>query len=198
MPPVRRLLAAAALAASPALALAQTAPLKPDGSLRYALGGGGSYVSGTTATAASANIGGEGAFATDDSRWRFGGKALWTRVGSQTASDSVTLMLMPGIAASLAARHLVPPEDFAVSGATRRDGVRGVFETGVAIAMSPFCSVNVGLTHRYDGNLGLKASDTLFVTGDRAEAALTTAAASARRSASQPTRTTFSMLVPPG
>src|SRR5207302_1831169 len=71
---LRRFAAASALALMPAVALAQAmlmtpavpvaavavnAPLKPDGALRYALGAGGAYASGTMAALASANVGGE-------------------------------------------------------------------------------------------------------------------------------------------
>ena len=52
MTPLFRLLAASLVAAAPAFTFAQTAPIKPDGSLRYALGGPlGVLV--TAATAAS-------------------------------------------------------------------------------------------------------------------------------------------------
>ncbi|MEO5845125.1 MAG: hypothetical protein ABIQ33_09815 [Caldimonas sp.] len=162
MPPLRRSLAACALAALPSLALAQSALLKPDGSIRYALGVGASYLSGTTATAATANIGGEGAFGTPDNRWRFGGKALWSRSGSQSMSESITVMLVAE------SQHRWQGETWfrqrlALFPATRAgEGVRGILDTGLAIAMSPLCSVNVGVTQRYDSIVGM--GDTQFVT----------------------------------
>ena len=30
--------------------------------------------------------------------------------------------------------------------------------------MTPLCNVNLGLTYRYDSDVGLKSGDTLFVT----------------------------------
>ena len=91
-----RFLALCALAAAPALAAAQTAPLKADGAFRYALGGGGSYASGWTGTLASANVGGEGVIATTDSRLRFGAKALWSRMIGETASATVCHLIPAG------------------------------------------------------------------------------------------------------
>jgi len=152
MTPLRRTLAACGLAALPALALAQSAPLKPDGSLRYALGGGGSYVSQTTATAASANIGGEGAFATLDSRWRFGGKALWTRGGTQTMTETVTVMLVEESQHRWQGSTWFRQKLSLFPALRAGDGVRGILDTGLAIAMTPLCSVNLGVTHRYDSN----------------------------------------------
>ena len=164
MTPVRRLIAASLLAAAPGLALAQSAPLKPDGSIRYALGGGGSYVSGTTANAATANIGGEGAFATTDMRWRFGGKALWARSGTETISESVTLMLMAEAQQRWGGATWFRQKVSLFPALRPGEGVRGVFDTGMAIALTPICNVNLGLTQRYDSNVGLKAGDTLFMT----------------------------------
>ncbi len=161
---LRRSLFALALAALPALAVGQPAPVKPDGSLRYALGAGGSYLSGTTATAATANIGGEGVLATIDNRWRFGGKALWSRSGSETMTENVTVLL---VEESQHRWHggMWFRQKLSLFPALRAgESVRGIFDTGLAIAMSPLCSVNLGVTQRYDGSAGLKASDTLFST----------------------------------
>ncbi len=46
-------------------------------------------------------------------------------------------------------------------------GYRGVFDSGLAVAMTPLLSLTVGFTYRYDSDpgLGLKKGDTLFVTG---------------------------------
>ena len=80
-------LLACALAAVPGLALAQ-ATVKPDGQFRYALGAGASYSSGNT-EAASANLNAEGVRATQDSKWRFGAKALWARDDGRTTAENV-------------------------------------------------------------------------------------------------------------
>ena len=63
--------------------------------------------------------------------------------------------------------HDVPPEADAVSGAAPGGGYRGVFDTGLAVAMTPKLSLTVGLTYRYDSDpgVGFKKGDTLFVTG---------------------------------
>ena len=87
----RATLAACALAAAPVLAFAQAqATVKPDGHLRWALGAGASYSSGNT-SAASVNVSGEGVRATEDSKWRFGGKALWSRDEGTTTAENVAL-----------------------------------------------------------------------------------------------------------
>ncbi|MDQ6685066.1 MAG: DUF481 domain-containing protein [Pseudomonadota bacterium] len=46
-------------------------------------------------------------------------------------------------------------------------GYRAVFDTGLAVSMTPRLSLNVGLTYRYDSDpgAGLRHNDTLFVTG---------------------------------
>jgi len=46
-------------------------------------------------------------------------------------------------------------------------GYRGVFDSGLAVSMSPRLSLTVGLSYRYnsDPGVGLKKGDTLFVTG---------------------------------
>jgi len=86
-----RLLAAAALAAAPALSVAQAqATIKPDGQFRYALTAGASYASGNT-NASSLNITGDGVRATSDSKWQFGGKALWGRTEGVTTAESLAL-----------------------------------------------------------------------------------------------------------
>ena len=82
-------LAICLLAALPALAAAQ-ATVKPDGEFRYAIGAGASYSSGNT-SAASANLGADGVRATADSKWRFGGKALWARTDGTTTAENFTL-----------------------------------------------------------------------------------------------------------
>jgi hypothetical protein len=164
MTPLRRLLAAFALATAPALLLAQTAPVTPDGSLRYAIGGGGSYVSGTSATEARANLGGEGAFATSDSRWRFGGRALWSRSENETITKSVQLMLVEESQHRWRGNTWFRQKIAFFPALRGGESVRGVFDTGLAIAMSPLLSVNLGVTQPYDSGTGLKASDTSFRT----------------------------------
>lgn len=46
-------------------------------------------------------------------------------------------------------------------------GYRALFDSGLAVAMTPLLSLTVGLTYRYDSDpgAGLKHGDTLFVTG---------------------------------
>ncbi len=45
-------------------------------------------------------------------------------------------------------------------------GYRGVFDSGLSVAMSPLLSLNVGLNYRYDSDpgAGFKKGDTLFTT----------------------------------
>ena len=164
MTPTRRFIAACCLAAAPVSALAQTAPLKPDGALRYALGAGGSYVSGT-ATEARASIGGEGAYATADSRWRFGGRALWSRSEHETVTESVQLMLRAESQHRWRGNTWFRQNIALFPAMHAGESVRGVFDAGLAIAMTPFLSLNVGVTQPYDSGIGLKASDTSFKTG---------------------------------
>ena len=79
------------LLATPGLALAQAqATVKPDGVYRYAIGVGASYASGNT-DAASVNIVGDGVRATADSKWEFGGKALWGRTDGSTTAENAAL-----------------------------------------------------------------------------------------------------------
>ncbi|MES1161478.1 MAG: DUF481 domain-containing protein, partial [Rhizobacter sp.] len=46
-------------------------------------------------------------------------------------------------------------------------GYRGVFDSGLAVAMTKTLSLTAGLNYRYnsDPGVGVKKSDTLFVTG---------------------------------
>ena len=44
------------------------------------------------------------------------------------------------------------------------ESARGVLDAGLAIVMTPLCSLNVGLSQRYDRLAGLKAADTSVVT----------------------------------
>lgn len=46
-------------------------------------------------------------------------------------------------------------------------GYRSVFDSGLAVSMTPLLSLTVGLNYRYDSDpgVGLKHGDTLFVTG---------------------------------
>jgi hypothetical protein len=152
LPCLRRSLAACALAAAPALAFGQSAPLNPDGNVRLAFGGGGSYLSSTMATRLQANIGGEAAFATTDTRWRLGGKAHWSRIGGETTAENVAVQLT-GESQHRWRGSTWFRQKLSLFPALRPgDSVRGVLDTGLAIAMSPLCSVNLGVTHRYDSN----------------------------------------------
>ena len=119
MTPVRRLIAASLLAAAPGLALAQTAPLKPDGEFRYALGAGGSYVSGNDGQCRAANFGAEGAFATTDSAGASAARRSGRAAAAETISESVGLMLMAE-SQHAGAAPVVPPEALAVPGAALR------------------------------------------------------------------------------
>ena len=142
-------------AAGPAPATLAAA-LKPDGQMRYALGAGASYLSATTANAATFNLGAESAVATTESRWRFGGKALWSRTAGETASDSVTLILSQESQHRWSGSTWLKEKFSVLPGLRAGEGLRTTLETGVAIATSPFCSVNVGVLQRYDGNAAVK------------------------------------------
>jgi len=160
-----RFLALCAVAAAPALAAAQSAPLKADGAFRYALGGGGSYASGWTGTLARANVGGEGVIATTDSRLRFGAKALWSRMIGETASTETTTLLFSEEWQQRWRGNTWFRQKLSLVPALRTgESARGIVETGIAMAMSPFCSVSVGLTQHYEADGGLRAGDALFTT----------------------------------
>ncbi len=234
-------------AAVPGLAAAQ-ATVKPDGKFRYALGAGASYSSGNT-SASSINISGDGVRATEDTKWRFGGKALWTRSEGTTTAENILLGTQydkdfdprwfgfgkaealrdkfANISSRLSlyggvGRHLVKSDTttfdvstgvgytedryvnpafvdgrlrsrfgraelllaeesthqltattslrqkFSLFPALRSGGgYRGVFDSGLAVSMTPTLSLTMGLSYRYDSDpgAGLKKGDTLFVTG---------------------------------
>lgn len=236
-------------ALAPAIALAQAqATVKPDGEFRYALGAGASYSSGNT-SAASANVAADGVRATDDNKWVFGGKALWSRSEGSTTASNVALNTQydqnftplwfgfgsgdylhdqfANISARYAAhvgvgRHMVKSDSLTfdlsagigytedryldpadIRGELRDNfgraelvlaeetsykwtpstslhqklsfypaisnsgGFRGVFDSGLAVAMTPTLNLTVGFTYRYnsDPGTGFKRGDTLFVTG---------------------------------
>ena len=163
MPARCRLLAACLLAALPALATAQTVAVKPDGRIGYALAGAASYLSGTT-VATRLQLGGQAALATADSQWRIGCKAIWSRTETETTAESMTLQL------TQESRHRWGAgtwfwEKLSVLPALRAgEGLRGSFDTGLAIAMTPLLHVNVGVTQRYDSAAGASRGDTRFVT----------------------------------
>ena len=152
-----------ALAAVPALALAQGAGAKPDGRLAYALTGGASFLSGTSLAAARVNFGGEAAMASADRHWRFGGRALWARTEAETKAETVTLLL------TQESRHRWRGgtwfwEKLSVLPAMRSsDTLRGSVDAGMAVAMSRFVHFNVGISQPYERRAGGFA-DARFVT----------------------------------
>ena len=152
------------LAALPALALGQSAAAKPDGRVAYALSGGASYLSGTSLAAARVNLGGEAAVASLDSHWRFGGRALWSRIDAATRAESVTLVLVQE------SRHRWRGgtwvwEKLSVLPALRAgDNVRGSLDAGLAVAMSRFVHFNLGVSQPYERGAGGGWADTRFVT----------------------------------
>ena len=180
MTPLLRSLAACALVAPPLLAHGQlamlrpgaaspapatvAAQLKPDGQMRYALGAGASYLSATSANAATFNLGAESAVATTESRWRFGGKALWSRTVGETASDNVTLVLVQESHHRWSGGTWLTEKFSVLPGLRAGEGLRTTLETGVAVATSPFFSIHVGVLQRYDGNAAVRRSDPVFVT----------------------------------
>ena len=87
--PLTVALVACGLGMLPPLARAQ-ATVKPDGEFRYALGLGASHTSGNR-NSTSLNVNGEGVRATADSKFRFGGKALWTRDEGTTTAENINL-----------------------------------------------------------------------------------------------------------
>lgn len=237
------------LLAAPGLALAQAqATIKPDSQFRYAFGAGASYASGNT-DAASVNLSGDGVRATADSKWQFGGKALWARNDGTTTADNLALGtqydqdITPlwfgfgkadalrdkpanvSLRASLfggVGRHVIRRDGLTfdvsaglgytqdryfdaadVNGALRTrygraealfaeeskhqftpttsfhqklslypalrsgGGYRGVFDSGLSVAMTNTLSLTAGLSYRYNSQpgAGLEKGDTLFVTG---------------------------------
>ena len=101
---------------------------------------------------------------TTDMRWRFGGKAFWSRSGSETISESVGLMLMAESQQRWGGALWFRQKLSLFPALRAGEGVRGVLDTGMAIALTPLCNVNLGLTQRYDSNISLKSGDTLFMT----------------------------------
>ncbi len=170
MPLMFRPIVACAALALPMLAIGQTmlrpdaattlatttAPLKADGQMRYALGGGASYLSATSTNAATFNLGAESAVGTTESRWRFGGKALWTRTVGETASENVTLVLSQESQHRWSGSTWLREKLSVFPGLRANEGMRTTMETGLAIQTSPLCSVNVGVLQRYDGNAAVK------------------------------------------
>ena len=238
-----------ALFAAPGLARAQAhATVKPDGQFRYAFGAGASYASGNS-DATSVNLNGDGVRATADSKWQFGGKALWGRTDGITTAENAELgtqydldftpewfslgkadylrdrlanvssrvSLFGGVG-----RHVIKTDtltwDLSVGLGYTRDhyveaadvagglrtsygraeallaeesihkwtpttsfhqklslypalrsggGYRGVFDSGLSVAMTNWLSLTAGLNYRYNSEPGegLKKGDTLFVTG---------------------------------
>lgn len=140
------------------------APLKPDGQMRYALGAGGSYLSGSSANAATLNLGAESAVATTESRWRFGGKALWSRSVGESANDNVTLVLVQESQHRLSGSTWLRQKYSVFPPLHPGEPMRTTLETGVAIATSPFFSINLGMLQRYDSNAAVKRGDPEFTT----------------------------------
>ncbi|MEO7115792.1 MAG: hypothetical protein ABIZ18_08020 [Caldimonas sp.] len=180
MTPSLRALAACAVLALPALASGQLAMLRPgaagpgpatlsaaqepDGRMRYALGAGATYSSATGANAASFNFGVESAVATTEARWRFGGKALWSRSVGEGGSEGVTLLLTQESQHRWSGRTWLREKFSVLPGLRAGESMRTTLETGLAIAASPFCSINLGVLQRYDGNAAAKNGDPEFVT----------------------------------
>ena len=52
------------------------------------------------------------------------------------------------------------------------DTLHTTFETGLAIATSPFLSITVGVLQRYDGLAGIRTCEPAFNDGDRRQAAV--------------------------
>ncbi len=180
MPPWSRSIVACAAFALPMLASGQVAmlrpgaagpgpatvaaALKPDGQMRYALGAGASYSSSTLASAASVNLGAESAVATTEARWRFGGKALWSRTVGEAGSEGVTLLLTQESQHRWNGRTWLREKLSVLPGLRAGESMRTTLETGLAIAASPLCSISLGVLQRYDGNAAAKNGDPEFVT----------------------------------
>ena len=141
-----------------------SAAQKPDGQMRYALGAGASRVSGTAANATSVNLGAESAVATTEARWRFAGKALWSRTDGKVAGESVRLMLVQESLHRSSGGTWLREKFSVLPGLRASDGLRTTLETGLAIATSPLLSIHLGVLQRYDSNAATKSSDPEFVT----------------------------------
>jgi putative salt-induced outer membrane protein YdiY len=245
----RSLPLALALAATPYFAFAQAqATVKPDGQFRYALGAGATRSSGNT-DASSVNITAEGVRATQDNKWRFGGKALRATSDGATTAENLGLgtqydqnftpvwfgfgsldylrdrpanLTARGSAFLGAGNHVIKTDTLTwdlsaglgytedryvtaaqVNGENRtrygraegllaeesnhqwtattsfhqklslfpvldnNAGYRGIFDSGLSVAMNSTLSLTVGFNYRYnsDPGDGVKKGDTLFVTG---------------------------------
>ncbi len=157
-----RSLAVLALAALPAIACGQLVATRPGSGIGYALSGGASMVSGTTANLASVHLGGEAGLATADNQWRIGAKALWSRNAGETTSKNVTLLLTQESRHRWSAKTWFW-ERLSLAPAMRTgEPVRGSLDTGLAIALTRLSNLHLGLTQRYDG---ATRPDTRFVTG---------------------------------
>ena len=138
--------------------------MKPDGNLRYALGGGASFLAGSTSTGASANIGGEGAFGTLDSRWRFRGKALWSRSESgDSTSENVTVLLVEASEHRLRGRTWLRQKISLFPALRPGESLRVIVDAGLAMTIGPLASLSLGVSERYDGAAGVGWSGMAFV-----------------------------------
>lgn len=157
-----RSLALLALAALPAIACGQLAAMRPDGRIGYAVAGGASVLSGTTANAASVHLGGEAAIATADSQWRVGCKTLWSRTVGEATVDNMTLML------TQESRHRWTGrtwfwERLSLTPALRAgESARSSLDTGLAGRFTRLLSWHFGVTQHYDG---AARPETSVVTG---------------------------------
>jgi hypothetical protein len=140
------------------------AVVKPDGQMRYALGAGASYLSATTANAATLNVGAESAVATTESRWRFGGKALWSRTVGETSNENVTLILVQESQHRWSGSTWLREKFSVFPGLRAGDTLHTTFETGLAITTLPFLSITVGVLQRYDGLAGIRTGEPAFTT----------------------------------
>ncbi len=180
MTPSFRALAACAVLALPALASGQVAMLrpgaagpgpatlaaaqKPDGRMRYALGAGASYSSATGANAASFNFGAESAVATTESRWRFGGKALWSRTVGESSNEDLKLLLVQESQHRWSGSTWLRERFSVFPGLRSSEGLRTTLEAGLAFATSPFCKVSVGMLQSYDANAPIQRAEPTFLT----------------------------------
>jgi hypothetical protein len=180
MTPSLPALAVCAVLALPALARAQVAMLRPgaagpgpatlaaaqmpDGQMRSALGAGASYTSATGVAAASFNFGAESAVATTDSRWRFGGKAFWSRTVGESSNEDMKLLLVQESQHRWSGSTWLREKFSVFPGLRPNEGLRTTLETGLAFATSPFCRVSVGMLQSYDANASIQRGEPTFVT----------------------------------
>lgn len=165
MTPACRTFGACLLAMLPALGFGESATAPADGRIGYGFDGGASLSSGTMAVARAVHLGGDAAMVRGDSVWRIGGKALWSRTVTDTAAESVTLLLTQSSRHRWGGRTWLWERLSFAPGLRTGDSARASLDTGVAISLTRLLHLDLGLTQHFDGAADSAWGQTRFVTG---------------------------------